>query len=154
MSGEREQDEAAEAEVVSGEIVPDSDLGGLGGADLSGLGGLGGGDLGAGLDLGAMFQMAQDMGARMQEAQEELATTEVEGTAGGGIVSVTLNGHLHLVRVHIDPGAIDPEDLTMLEDLIVAAWSDARDQVAQIQAQADPLGGMGGLGGLGGLLGG
>ncbi|UDY34186.1 YbaB/EbfC family nucleoid-associated protein [Dermatobacter hominis] len=152
MSGERDQDEAAEAEVVSGEIVPDSDMGGLGGPDLSGL--VGGDDLDAGLDLGAMFQMAQDMGARMQEAQEELAATEVEGTAGGGVVSVTLNGHLHLVRVHIDPGAVDPEDLTMLEDLIVAAWSDARDQVAQLQAQADPLGGMGGLGGLGGLLGG
>lgn len=150
MSGEHENEDAADAEVVSGEIVPDSDLGGLGGPDLGGLGG----ELGAGLDLGAMFQMAQDMGARMQEAQEELASTEVEGTAGGGVVTVTLNGHLHLLRVHIDPAAVDPEDLTMLEDLIVAAWSDARDTVAQLQAQADPLGGMGGLGGLGGLLGG
>jgi DNA-binding YbaB/EbfC family protein len=149
MSGDQEHDDAAEAEVVSGEIVSDDVLGGPGGIDLGG-----GMDLGAGLDLGAMFQMAQDMGQRMQEAQEELAATEVEGTAGGGVVSVTLNGHLHLVRVHIDPGAVDPEDLTMLEDLIVAAWSDARDQVARIQAEADPLGGMGGLGGLGGLLGG
>ena len=145
MSGDQEHDDAAEAEVVSGEIVPDAVLGGPGGTELGG-----GMDLGAGLDLGAMFQMAQDMGQRMQEAQEELAATEVDGTAGGGVVSVTLNGHLHLVRVHIDPGAVDPEDLTMLEDLIVAA----RDQVARIQAEADPLGGMGGLGGLGGLLGG
>ena len=149
MSGDQEHDDAAEAEVVSGEIVPAAVLGGPGGTELGG-----GMDLGAGLDLGAMFQMAQDMGQRMQEAQEELAATEVDGTAGGGVVSVTLNGHLHLVRVHIDPGAVDPEDLTMLEDLIVAAWSDARDQVARIQAEADPLGGMGGLGGLGGLLGG
>jgi DNA-binding YbaB/EbfC family protein len=150
MSGEQDHDDAADAEVVSGEIVPDPDLGGLGGPDLGGLGG----ELGAGLDLGAMFQMAQDMGARMQEAQEELASTEVEGSAGGGVVTVTLNGHLHLLRVHIDPAAIDPDDPSMVEDLIVAAWSDARDAVAQLQAQADPLGGMGGLGGLGGLLGG
>ncbi|MBS1838309.1 MAG: YbaB/EbfC family nucleoid-associated protein, partial [Actinobacteria bacterium] len=97
---------------------------------------------------------AQDMGQRMEEAQAELASKEVLGTAGGGIVQVTLNGHLHLVGVRIDPSAIDRDDPTMLEDLILAAWSDARDGVARLQAQADPLGGMGGLGGLGGLLGG
>jgi DNA-binding YbaB/EbfC family protein len=144
MSGDHDHDDPAAAEVVSGEIVPDAGLDELG----AGMG------AGGGLDLGAMLQMAQDMGQRMQEAQEELATTEVEVTAGGGVVSVTLNGHLQLLRVHIDPAAVDPSDSTMLEDLIVAAWTDARDQVARIQADADPLADMGGLGGLGGLLGG
>ncbi len=131
-------------EPILGELVPDGPVEG-GPADdvLSSLGGPDGG-----LDLGAMMQMAQDMGSRMQEAQERLATTEVEGTAGGGVVSVTLNGHLHLVRVHIDPSVIDPSDPVMLEDLVVAAWSDAHDGVARLQAEADPLGGMGGLGGL------
>jgi len=136
--------------VSAGGVVPAEVVLGGGATDISMSG-----DLGAGLDLGAMMQMAQDMGQRMQEAQEELAASTVEGTAGGGVVTVTLNGHLHVVRVRIDPSAMDPADPSMLEDLIVAAWSDARDGVARLQAAADPLGGLGGaLGGLGGLLGG
>jgi DNA-binding YbaB/EbfC family protein len=130
-------------EPIAGELVPESPAEGGSIEDaLSSLGGPGG------LDLGAMVQMAQDMGSRMQEAQERLATTEVEGTAGGGVVSVTLNGHLHVLGVHIDPSVIDPSDPAMLEDLVVAAWTDAHDRVARLQAEADPLGGMGGLGGL------
>ena len=112
---------------------------------------LGGG--GGGLDLGAMMEMAAGMQQQMAEAQERLMTERVEGTAGGGLVTVTLNGHLHLVGVHIEPDAVDPDDLSLLEDLIRAAWQDAHDQVARLQAEADPLGGLGG-GGLGGLLGG
>lgn len=64
------------------------------------------------------------------------------------MVSVTLNGHLHLLGVSIDPAAADPEDPSMLEDLIRAAWQDAHDQVARLQAQASPLGDLGGLGDL------
>jgi nucleoid-associated protein EbfC len=107
---------------------------------------------GMGLDLGSMMQMAQQMGAQMAEAQERLAATEVEGSAGGGLVRVVLNGHLHLLQVHIDPSAVDPDDAEMLGDLVVAAFSDAQHQVARLQAQADPLGGMGGM--LGGMFGG
>jgi nucleoid-associated protein EbfC len=109
-----------------------------------------------GFDLGSMMQMAAEMQTRMVEAQEQLASSEVSGTAGGGLVSVTLNGHLHMVGVHIDPDAIDPEDPSMLEDLVKAAWQDAHDQVAELQATNNPLGGLGGIepGGLGGLLGG
>ena len=109
-----------------------------------------------GLDLGSMMQMAADMQAKVAEAQEQLAEAEVTGTAGGGLVTVTLNGHLHLRGVHIDPSAVDPEDPSMVEDLVRAAWQDAHDQVAQLQSAADPLGGLGGIdpGGLGGLLGG
>ena len=109
-----------------------------------------------GFDLGSMVQMAADMQSKMAEAQEELASAEVVGTAGGGLVTVTLNGHLHLRAVHIDPSAVDPDDPSMLEDLVRAAWQDAHDQVAQLQAANDPLGGLGGrdVGGLGGLLGG
>jgi DNA-binding YbaB/EbfC family protein len=115
---------------------------------LAALGGAGG------FDLGSMMQMAQDMTTRMGEAQEELAATEVEGSAGGGLVRVALNGHLHLVSVSIDPAAVDPEDLSLLEDLVLAAWSDAHAQVAELQASVDPLGGLDLGGGLGGLLGG
>jgi nucleoid-associated protein EbfC len=134
-------------EPILGELVDDGPTEGAPAEDaLAALGGLGGPQ--GGLDLGAMMQMAQDMGDRMAEAQERLAATEVDGSAGGGVVTVTLNGHLHLVRVHIDPSAIDASDPTLLEDLIVAAWTDAHDGVARVQAEADPLGGLGGLGGL------
>jgi DNA-binding YbaB/EbfC family protein len=119
-------------------------------AEQGGMPGLGG------FDLGSMVQMAADMQSKMVEAQEELANAEVLGTAGGGLVTVTLNGHLHLRGVHIDPSAVDPDDPSMLEDLVRAAWQDAHDQVAELQAANDPLGGLGGIdaGGLGGLLGG
>lgn len=108
-----------------------------------------------GLDLGAMMQMAEEMTTKMGEAQSELAEARVEGTAGGGLVTVVLNGHLHMVGLRIDPGAFDPDDPSILEDLVLAAWKDAHDDVAELQAAADPLGGLGGgTGGLGGLLGG
>lgn len=114
--------------------------------------------LGGGLDLGSMMQMAQSMQEQVAAAQEQLAHTEVVGTAGGGVVTVTLNGHLHLRKVHIDPKAIDVDDPSMVEDLLLAAWQDAHDQVAVLQAQADPMSGLLGggdpLGGLGGLFGG
>ena len=140
-------------EPILGEVVDDGQADGDPGEDvLAMLGGAGGQE--GGLDLGAMMQMAQDMGDRMQAAQEALAAAQVEGSAGGGVVSVTLNGHLHLQRVRIDPSVMDPSDPSMLEDLIVAAWTDAHDGVARLQAEADPLGGLGGAGGLGGLLGG
>lgn len=131
-------------EPVQGEVVPDPLAGLLGGGE-------GGG---AGLDLGSMMEMAATMQQQVAEAQARLVDARVEGSAGAGMVTVTLNGHLHLIELHIDPRAADPEDPTMLEDLIRAAWQDAHDQVAQLQAQSDPLGGLGGAGGLGGLLGG
>lgn len=110
--------------------------------------------LSQGLDLGSMMQMAQSMQEQLAAAQEELAHTEVVGTSGGGVVTVTLNGHLHLKKVHIDPDAIDADDPSMVEDLILAAWQDAHDQVAVLQAQADPTSGLLGGGGLGDLGGG
>lgn len=105
--------------------------------------------------LEGLMEMAQNLTTQMEESQRELENTTVVGTAGGGLVSVTLNGHLHLVGVGVDPGAVDPDDPSMLEDLILAAWRDAHDQVAVLQAEANPMGALGGgLGGLGGLLGG
>lgn len=107
-----------------------------------------------GLDLGAMMEMAQNMSEQMGAAQSELAEARIEGTAGGGLVKLVLNGHLHLLEVEIEPGAFDPDDPSMVGDLVLAAWRDAHDEVAKLQAAADPLGGLGGPGGLGGGLGG
>lgn len=129
-------------EALQGELVDPSDAAG---ADQQAPGGF---------DLGSMMQMAAEVQTQVVEAQERLAASHVVGSAGGGLVTVTLNGHLHMVDVHIDPSAPDPEDPSMLEDLVRAAWQDAHDQVAQLQAQTDPLGGLGGFGGLGDLLGG
>jgi len=148
-----QRDDATDPDEPSAEVVvPDAVDGGGGPGDLP-LGDLLGG---GGLDLGSMMEMAQNMQQQMADAQQQLAGTEVVGSSGGGLVTVTLNGHLHLRGVHVDPASVDPEDPSMLEDLLLAAWQDAHDQVARLQAAADPLGGMGGdlSGGLGGMFGG
>jgi nucleoid-associated protein EbfC len=140
-------------EILSAELVDDD--GETSGRDNP-FSALSAGGLGGGLDLGAMMQMAQDMGSKMAEAQEELASAQVEGSAGGGVVRMTLDGHGTVVGVSIDPEAIDTDDPSMLEDLVVAAWTDAHEQVARLQQSASPVAGFGDLlgGGLGGLLGG
>ena len=100
-----------------------------------------------GIDLGGLLESAQQMMAGVQEA----ANAVVEGTAGGGLVSVRVDGHYDFKSVSIDPKAVDPDDPSMLEDLVLAAL---RDAAGQLQAgQSGALGGMD-LGGLGGLLGG
>lgn len=111
-------------------------------------GGLGGA-LG-GLDFSSLLDSAQQMMAAQQEAAEQ----EVVGTSGGGKVTVTVTGGGEFRRVTIAPEVVDPTDVALLEDLILAALHDAMAQVNE--AQASLLGGLdlGGLGGLGGLLGG
>lgn len=68
----------------------------------------------------------QKMQERVLAMQEELGRREVEGSAGGGMVKVTANGRQEIVRLAIDPQVVDPADVSMLEDLIVAAAADAR----------------------------
>lgn len=101
-------------------------------------------DLG-GLDLGGLLESAQQMMAGVQEA----ANAIVEGSAGGGLVTVEVDGHFDFKSISIDPKAIDPDDPSILEDLVLAALRDASEQVRSGQSGA--LGGME-LGGLGGLL--
>ncbi|MDQ8698000.1 YbaB/EbfC family nucleoid-associated protein [Hyphomicrobium sp. LHD-15] len=80
-------------------------------------------------DLMGMMKQVKDMQDRMQRLQEELAAIEVEGAAGGGLVSVTLSGKGDLKRVRIDPSLLKPEEAEIVEDLIVAASSDAKSKV-------------------------
>lgn len=77
-------------------------------------------------DLMGMMKQVKDMQARMERLQEELAAIEVAGTAGGGLVSVTLTGKGELKRIAIDPSLLKPEEAEILEDLIVAAAADAK----------------------------
>ena len=102
-----------------------------------------------GFDMNALLQQAQAMQAQMMAAQEELAETQVDGTVADGLVTVTVNGTGEMTRVKIRAGSFDPDDTEDLEDLIVAAYRDARAKADALAAEAfGPI--AGGLGALGG----
>lgn len=101
-----------------------------------------------GLDMNSLLSMAGEMQQQMADAQERAAETEVEGTAGGGAVRVSMTGTLECTKISIDPVAT--EDIGMLEDLVLAAVRDALAQ-AKDAGGDDPLGGLGGQ--LGNLFG-
>lgn len=111
-----------------------------------------------GFDLGALLEQAQAMQQQMVDAQERQAAQVITGSAGGGKVTVEVTGGGEYRSVSISPDAVDPDDVELLEELVLAALRDAGTQVAELQEEA--LGGvdlpdLGGLGGgLGGLLGG
>ena len=95
-----------------------------------------------------LMKQAQKMQAQVLAAQEQLASTELTGTAGGGLVTVVVTGLGEYKSVKIDPKAVDPDDVESLEDLVVAAIRDAATNAAELQQTTmGPL--AGGLGGLG-----
>ncbi|HEX9994737.1 MAG TPA: YbaB/EbfC family nucleoid-associated protein [Acidimicrobiales bacterium] len=104
-------------------------------------------------DLGALMRQAQAMQEQLVAAQARAAETEVEGQAGGGVVRVRVTGGMEFRSVTIDPQAVDPDDVELLQDLVLAALHDAMAKVGELQQGA--MGGLD-LGGLdlGGLLGG
>ena len=72
-----------------------------------------------------MLRQAQALQKKMEKAQQDLAGREVTGTAGGGVVTVTMNGSGEVLGLRIDPQVVDPEDVDMLQDLVVAALNEA-----------------------------
>ena len=113
------------------------------------------------INIQKMMKEAQKLQAKMQEemakAQERLAEEQMEGSAGGGLVTVTVNGHKELISVKIKPEAIDPDDPEMLEDLVFAAVQGAL-RAADERSAAVMQEVQGGLGlppgmNLGGMLG-
>jgi len=86
-------------------------------------------------NLGQMMRQAQEMQAKMAELQEQLAATEVTGSSGGGMVHVTANGKGEMRALKIDPALVDPDDIGVLEDLIVAAVNDARTKAEATSAE-------------------
>lgn len=110
---------------------------------------LGGGGPG-GFDFGALMQQAGQVQAQLAAAQEQAASTIVEGVAGGGAVRIAVTGGFEFQSVTISPDAVDPDDVEMLQDLILAALRDAFDEVQGLQQGGIDLGGLD----LGGLLGG
>ncbi len=105
-----------------------------------GYGGFGGGN------MGQLMKQAQAMQRKLQEAQEQIAETEVTGSAAGGMVEVTLTGKKEPVSISIKPEAVDPEDVEMLEDMILAALNDACKQADELSEKL--LGSFGGAAGL------
>ena len=78
------------------------------------------------IDLMKMMKQAQEIQGRMQQVQQDLAALEVEGQSGAGMVKVKLNGKFEARAISIDPSLLKPEDAEMLEDLILAAFQDAK----------------------------
>jgi DNA-binding YbaB/EbfC family protein len=87
-------------------------------------------------NLSGLMKQAQQMQEKMQEMQSRLESMEVQGEAGAGLVTVTMNGKGDLRQVKIDPKVIDPGDAEMLQDLIVAAHANARQKV-EVAAAAE-----------------
>ena len=86
-------------------------------------------------NMQGMMKKVQKMQAEMQKLQEELKTRTVDASVGGGVVTVVMNGEKEVQSVKIDPAAVDPEDVEMLGDLIVAAVNEAAHKVDDMMAQ-------------------
>lgn len=106
---------------------------------------------GGGANMQQLLRQAQKMQADLEKAQEELADTEVVATAGGGMVEVVMTCDRKVSSIKIKPEAVDPDDVEMLEDMIMAGLNEAMALVEEEnQRVMGPL--TGGLGGLGGLV--
>jgi DNA-binding YbaB/EbfC family protein len=100
-------------------------------------------------NLQQLMKQAQKMQQQMAEAQTELAGAELTGTAGGGLVTVTVTGTGEVTGIKIDPKAVDPDDVETLEDLVVAAVHNAAEQAKELAEQKmGPLAGGLGLPGM------
>lgn len=112
-------------------------------------GGFRGGSYGGGMNMN-MIKQAQKMQQDMLKMQEEAEAKEYEATAGGGVVTARVNGKKELISIKIDPDAVDPEDVEMLQDMIVAAVNEAiRKADASLSESMSKLTGGLNLGGLG-----
>ncbi len=111
-------------------------------------GGRAGGFGGGGGNMQQLMQQAQKMQQEMAKAQEEISALEIEYTAGGGMVTAKINGEHRLVSLTIDPEAVDPEDVDILQDMIVAAINGAEDKLSEeSESKMSRFSGMaGGLG--------
>ena len=100
------------------------------------------GGFGGGMNMQALMKQAQkmqqDMQDRMEKAEEELENTTLTGTSGGGMVEVTCTGKKQITGVTIKPEIVDPDDIEMLEDLVVAAVNDALSKADELEKSLKP----------------
>ncbi|MFN2363831.1 MAG: YbaB/EbfC family nucleoid-associated protein [Halarsenatibacteraceae bacterium] len=96
------------------------------------------------MNMKKMMQQAQQMQAKMEKMQEELKERTVEATSGGGVVKVVVNGKFQVLDLEIDPDAVDPDDVEMLEDLVLAAINEGMRDVQDMinDEMGDLTGGM------------
>jgi DNA-binding YbaB/EbfC family protein len=95
-------------------------------------------------NIGQLMKQAQQMQTRMAEMQAKLAEVEMSGQSGGGMVAAVMNGKGELKKITLDKAAVDPADVEMLEDLIIAAVNDAKNKVeAYVAGETQKM--MGGL---------
>jgi DNA-binding YbaB/EbfC family protein len=85
-------------------------------------------------NMSQLMKQAQRMQRQMEEAQAQLEETEMTGTAGGGVVEVTVSGKKEITKIKINPEAVDPDDVEMLEDLVMAAANEALRKVDEVSA--------------------
>lgn len=104
-------------------------------------------------NMNQMMKQVQQMQTDMAKAQEELKHESVEASAGGGMVTVKVSGELEILSLAIDPSAVDPEDVELLQDMVQAAMNEALRAAQDLAAKkmGAVTGGLGGGGGLGGL---
>lgn len=104
-------------------------------------------------NMNQMMRQVQQMQAEMEKAQESLKHETVEASAGGGMVTVKVSGELQVLELKIDPEAVDPEDVELLQDMVQAAVNEAVRSAQELAATklGAATGGLGGAGGLGGL---
>ena len=106
----------------------------------------------SGGDMQKQLKQLQAMQAEMEQAEAELADKEISTTAGGGAVEVTVNGKKELTRLVIDKDVVDPDDVEMLQDLVMAAVNEAMRQMDELtESEMNKI--TGGFGGMGGGLG-
>jgi nucleoid-associated protein EbfC len=87
------------------------------------------------MDIMGLMKKAQAVQAKMKDVQEELERLEVEGQSGGGMVKVTLTAKGQMKAIHLDPSLMKPEDREMAEDLIIAAYADARGKADRLMEE-------------------
>lgn len=104
---------------------------------MANFGGFGGGN------MQALMKQAQALQREAVKAQEELEKSVVEGVASNGLVKINMNGKFEVEEVKIDPSIVDPEDVELLEDMIVVALRDANEKMSKIKSQK--MGKFGGL---------
>ncbi|SCP99238.1 YbaB/EbfC family nucleoid-associated protein [Anaerobium acetethylicum] len=100
-------------------------------------------------NMNNLMKQAQKMQKQMEETTQELKSKEITASAGGGAVEVTVSGEKEITKVKLAPEVVDPDDIEMLEDLIMAATNEALRQMEELSqaSMAKITGGMGGLGG-------
>ncbi|MBE7076325.1 MAG: YbaB/EbfC family nucleoid-associated protein [Clostridiales bacterium] len=103
------------------------------------------GGFGGGMNMNALMQQARKMQEQMLKAQEELENAEVIGKAGGEMVTVVMNGKKEIKSIKLDKTAVDPDDVEMLEDLLIVAINDASAKADEMSKDKMPMGGMGGM---------